>query len=161
MSNLISTHNERFYVKLFKVAAQAPHYLPLAMIVIWFVAVPKRSLASHCHVPTSDGSNDLKSKLGPDTDDLQLSLVSFVHVTEGGGLPVATQLILTLSPRWYVVVFGIMSTLGDSETFHVSRLMIESTIILTSPCNVDPLTPHFYIVRLGFTGENSFFVCLL
>ena len=24
-------------------------------------------------------------------------------------------------------------------------------IMLTCPCNVDPLTPHFYIVKLGFT----------
>ena len=26
------------------------------------------------------------------------------------------------------------------------------TIMLTSPCNVVPLTPQFYIVKLGFTG---------
>ena len=26
------------------------------------------------------------------------------------------------------------------------------SIMLTSPYNVDPLTPHFYIVKLGFTG---------
>ena len=25
-------------------------------------------------------------------------------------------------------------------------------IMLTCPCNVLPLTPHFYIVKLGFTG---------
>ena len=24
-------------------------------------------------------------------------------------------------------------------------------MMLTCPCNVDPLTPHFYIVKLGFT----------
>ena len=24
--------------------------------------------------------------------------------------------------------------------------------MITCPCNVDPLTPHFYIVKLGFTG---------
>ena len=24
--------------------------------------------------------------------------------------------------------------------------------MLTCPCNVHPLTPHFYIVKLGFTG---------
>ena len=27
---------------------------------------------------------------------------------------------------------------------------------ITSPCNVDPLTPHFYIVRLGFGGYTFF-----
>ena len=26
----------------------------------------------------------------------------------------------------------------------------------TSPCNEDPLTPHFYIVKLGFTGVFIF-----
>ena len=25
-------------------------------------------------------------------------------------------------------------------------------IMLTFPCNVHPLTPHFYVVKLGFTG---------
>ena len=34
-------------------------------------------------------------------------------------------------------------------------------IIKTSPCNEDPLTPHFYIVKLGFTGVYFFFLFLL
>ena len=29
-------------------------------------------------------------------------------------------------------------------------------ITKTSPCDEDPLTPHFYIVKLGFTG-----VCII
>ena len=29
-------------------------------------------------------------------------------------------------------------------------------ITKTSPCNEDPLTPHFYIVKLGFTGVYIF-----
>ena len=29
-------------------------------------------------------------------------------------------------------------------------------IMLTSPCNVDPLTPNFYIVKVGFTGVYIF-----
>ena len=29
--------------------------------------------------------------------------------------------------------------------------------MLTCPCNVDPLTPHFYIVKLGFTGVYIIF----
>ena len=28
-------------------------------------------------------------------------------------------------------------------------------------CNVHPLTPHFYIVKLGFTGVNIFFIFAL
>ena len=35
------------------------------------------------------------------------------------------------------------------------------TIMQTSPCNEYPLTPHLYIVKLGFTGVNIFFLFLL
>ena len=31
-------------------------------------------------------------------------------------------------------------------------------IMLTCPCNEDPLTPHFYIVKRGFTGVYIFFI---
>ena len=31
------------------------------------------------------------------------------------------------------------------------------TITKTSPCNEDPFTPHFYIVKLGFTGVYIIF----
>ena len=31
-------------------------------------------------------------------------------------------------------------------------------IIQTSPCNEYPLTPHFYIVNLGFTGGIPYFL---
>ena len=31
-------------------------------------------------------------------------------------------------------------------------------ITKTSPCNADPLKPHFYIVKLGFTGVYIFFL---
>ena len=34
-------------------------------------------------------------------------------------------------------------------------------IMKTSPCNEDPLTPHFYIVKLGFTGVYIFSYFLL
>ena len=32
-----------------------------------------------------------------------------------------------------------------------------SSIMITRPCNVYPLTPHFYIVKLGFTGVYIIF----
>ena len=35
------------------------------------------------------------------------------------------------------------------------------TIMQTSPCNEYPLTPHFYIVKLGFTVVYIFFLFLL
>ena len=31
----------------------------------------------------------------------------------------------------------------------------------TCPCNEDPLTPHFYIVKLGFIGVYIIFLFLL
>ena len=34
-------------------------------------------------------------------------------------------------------------------------------IMLTSPCNVYPLTSHFYIVKLGFSGVYIIFLFLL
>ena len=34
-------------------------------------------------------------------------------------------------------------------------------IRITCPCNVYPLTPHFYIVKLGFTGVHFIFLFLL
>ena len=35
------------------------------------------------------------------------------------------------------------------------------TIMLTCPCNCDPLIPHFYIVKLGFTGVYIIFLFFL
>ena len=34
-------------------------------------------------------------------------------------------------------------------------------IRITSPCGLYPLTPHFYIVKLGFTGVYIIFLFLL
>ena len=34
-------------------------------------------------------------------------------------------------------------------------------IMITCPCNEHPLTPHFYIVKLGFTRVYIFFLFLL
>ena len=39
--------------------------------------------------------------------------------------------------------------------------MPEIIIKKTSPFNEDPLTPHFYIVKLRFTGVYIFFLFLL
>ena len=34
-------------------------------------------------------------------------------------------------------------------------------IMKTCPCHVDPFTPHFYIVKLGFTGVHILFLFLV
>ena len=36
-----------------------------------------------------------------------------------------------------------------------------SDIRITCPCDLYPLTPHFYIVKLGFTGVYIMFLFLL
>ena len=38
---------------------------------------------------------------------------------------------------------------------------IVDLIMITCPCNVYPLTPHLYIVKLGFTGVCIIFLFLL
>ena len=46
--------------------------------------------------------------------------------------------------------------------FYVGDMLESHGIIMqTCPCDVDPLTPHFYIVKLGFTGVYIIFVFLL
>ena len=45
---------------------------------------------------------------------------------------------------------------------HADRLRVYARIVLiiTKPClyNFDPLKPHFYIVKLGFTGVYIIFL---
>ena len=36
-----------------------------------------------------------------------------------------------------------------------------NNITKTSPCNEEPLTPHFYIIKVGFTGVFIIFLFLL
>ena len=43
---------------------------------------------------------------------------------------------------------------------YISVILFVS-ITKTSPCNVQPLTSHFYIVKLGFTGVYILFLFLL
>ena len=46
------------------------------------------------------------------------------------------------------------------DKFSCKRALISRSyhIMLTCPCNVDPLTPHFYIVNLGFTRVQIIFL---
>ena len=39
---------------------------------------------------------------------------------------------------------------------YITRTCYHDCITLTSPCNVEPLTPHFYIINLGYTGVYIF-----
>ena len=47
------------------------------------------------------------------------------------------------------------------ETIYMFSVFLIYPITKTSPCNEHPLTPHFYIVKVGFTGVFIFFLFLL
>ena len=40
-------------------------------------------------------------------------------------------------------------------------VILRNGIMITCPCNIHPLTPYFYIVKLGFTGISIIFLVLL
>ena len=48
-----------------------------------------------------------------------------------------------------------------SMIMSIQNLVSICLIMKTSPCNEDPLTSHFYIVKLGLTGVYMFFLFLL
>ena len=58
------------------------------------------------------------------------------------------------SQRGSYLVFKVHGISVDSEAASDARG--PEIIMHTSPCNVHPLTPHFYIVKLGFTGVTLF-----
>ena len=42
-----------------------------------------------------------------------------------------------------------------------TNYQLKTIIMITCPCNVHPLTPHLYIVKLWFTGVYTIFLCFL
>ena len=48
-----------------------------------------------------------------------------------------------------------------SDFVYGQLLLLLPLITKTSPCNVYPLEPHFYIAKLGYTGVHLFFLFLL
>ena len=50
----------------------------------------------------------------------------------------------------------------QKEGPHIQVIKVFQVLIMkTSPCNEHPLTPHFYKVKLGFTGVYIIFLFLL
>ena len=47
------------------------------------------------------------------------------------------------------------------STYFKEWEMVLRVIMITSPYDLDPLTPHFYIVKLGFTGVYIIYLFLL
>ena len=67
------------------------------------------------------------------------------------------------TPRSESVLLGLQVTRSDPLFIRVD-IVGNDFITKTSPCNNHPLTHHFYIVKLGFTGvyrDIHFFLFLL
>ena len=54
-----------------------------------------------------------------------------------------------------------IKSLGLGWITSLGQKFDKSIIMITSPCNVYPLTPHFYVVKLGFTEVYIIFLILL
>ena len=82
---------------------------------------------------------------------------------------------LTFS-RYYVIVMSeiAMELKGENKNFIVSwhqnirgrdrrRFVFYTSLYITKTClyNLDPLKPHFYIIKLGFIGVYIIFLILL
>ena len=48
-----------------------------------------------------------------------------------------------------------------SDNLKAGHVQTSGVIRITCPCNVYPLIPHFYIVKLGYAGVYLFFLFLL
>ena len=59
--------------------------------------------------------------------------------------------------NWAFYTNQLSPIVGGSHKNSLARIIIRITCL----CNVDPLTPHFYIVKLGFTGVYIIFLFLL
>ena len=59
----------------------------------------------------------------------------------------------------YFVLYSIVSCLNVS--FRQLITSVGEDIRITCPCNEHPLTPHFYIEKVGFTRVYIFFLFLL
>ena len=70
--------------------------------------------------------------------------------------------VLHLRERWCSVAPENVTniTFSGSITFSVVTY-VHLFIMITSPCNVYPLTSHFYIVKVEFTGVFIIFLFLL
>ena len=69
------------------------------------------------------------------------------------------SIFIIISPLSLIVVSNYFSfepsAMGKTEIGSVNFYLV---IMLTCSCNVHPLTPHFYIVKVGFTGVYIIFL---
>ena len=67
--------------------------------------------------------------------------------------------ILKITPEMKLSIKFQVSQSSVSEATDLHTFLIH--IMQTCPCNVHPLKPHFYIVKVGFTGVYIIFLFLL
>ena len=60
-----------------------------------------------------------------------------------------------------VLSFRTIVHLNDNNMDTEANVTISVNIRKTCPCNIYPLKPHFYIVKLGYAEVNLFFLFLL
>ena len=69
--------------------------------------------------------------------------------------------LIALGPDLCILFTSSLSSIMSGTVPGRARLSTNDPIRITCPCNEDPLTPHFYIVKLGFTGVYFIFLFLL
>ena len=92
----------------------------------------------------------------------------YMHVFKKAGGCLDNELVLDRF-LLYISQLGRESSVTNSKMWHtraahvsaLSVFAVPLNITKTSPCNEYPLAPHFYIVKLGFTGVYIFFLFLL
>ena len=65
-----------------------------------------------------------------------------------------------LCKKWIKAYFKVKLTSVVLDIYW-AKVLPEQCIMITCPCNVHPLTSHFYIQKLGFTGVFIIFLFLL
>ena len=46
----------------------------------------------------------------------------------------------------------------DDDMQGLGKLRVSVNIMIARPCNLEPFTTHFYLVKLGFEGYTSLFI---
>ena len=60
--------------------------------------------------------------------------------------------------RLYSIYSSLMHGCTFSSDMSIQIYAIINIKVITCPCYEDPLTPHFYILKPGFTGVHIFFL---
>ena len=66
-----------------------------------------------------------------------------------------------LTVFYWLVYFGVRHIMRNARKRPLYNFRQADRITKTYLCNFDPLKPHFYIVKLGFTGVYIIFLFLL